>query len=69
MNAPINYQVVMIEVRSVYGVAKLYPANDAARTFAEIAGTKTLSPSVVRQIQSLGYEIVSIADADWRRAA
>ena len=69
MTSPITYQVAMIEVRSVYGQIKLYPANDIARTFAKIAGTTTLSRRAIQHIQNLGYEIVSLADADWRRAA
>ncbi|MFM2288826.1 MAG: hypothetical protein RL684_1969 [Pseudomonadota bacterium] len=33
--------------REVYGVVKWYPANDAARALAKIAGTKTLTEEVL----------------------
>ena len=38
---------LMVILKSVYGVPKLYPANDEARALAEIAGTKTLEPRVL----------------------
>ena len=50
-------QVVTVQVRSVYGNELVYPACRHAVLFAEIAGTKTLSESVLRRIRALGYEI------------
>ena len=48
---------LLIEVRSVYGNEMIYPANDAARTFAKIAGTKTLKRDTLKAAQSLGFTI------------
>lgn len=64
----LNYRVVEIEVRSVFGTVKCYPMNAAARTFAQIAGSTTLTRATLCMIESLGYEIVSMANADWRSA-
>ena len=44
-----------------------YPVNKVAVTFAAIAGTKTLSETVLNAAESLGYNIVVEAD-DWRNA-
>lgn len=48
---------VIIEIRSVYGNERIYPANDVADVFANIAGTKTLSRDVLKHAQNLGFEI------------
>lgn len=64
---PIN--AITIEVRNVYGQMKAYPVCERARSFAKIAGTSTLTRSVLREIQSMGFEVISLANADWRQAA
>ncbi len=48
---------IQITIRSVYGNDQAYPVCDAAKLFAEIAGSKTLTAGKLRQIQRLGYEI------------
>ena len=60
---------ITIEVKSVYGVLKIYPYCDMAKIFAEIAGTKTLTLAIVRKIERLGYQIWSVADTDYTKAA
>lgn len=57
---------ITIEVRSVYGTTKVYPACEKAKTFAQIAGTKTLSHFTLCAIESLGYTIVSTANTNWK---
>jgi hypothetical protein len=47
----------MVEVKDVYGQAKIYPVCMEAQIFAEIAGTKTLLPQDIKRIQMLGYEV------------
>lgn len=54
-------KVLMVKLQNVYGVQKIYPANDVAETFAKIAGTKTLSGAVVTYAAQLGYEIQEAA--------
>ena len=53
---------VQLKVKNNYGNQALYPHNEAARTFAKIAGTKTLTLDTVKQIMALGYEVEYIHD-------
>ena len=46
-----------IEIRNVYGEDKAYPAGPVARTFADIAGTKTLRIETLKLAKVLGYRI------------
>jgi hypothetical protein len=48
---------ITVEVRNVYGVVKYYPICERAKLFASIAGTVTLTPQALNQIQALGYTI------------
>ena len=50
-------QVLVIKIQIVYGGAKIYPVNEQAKIFAQIAGTKTLSSSNLAYAAKLGYEI------------
>ena len=67
-------QQLIVRVRSVYGVPNIYPVNDSAEAFARIAGTKTLSRSVLEEAERLGYSIVVEPEpipqsvAKWARA-
>lgn len=69
MQTPQPINAITVEVRNVYGTLKTYPVCERARSFAKIAGTSTLTRSVLREIAAMGFEIVSIANADWRQAA
>lgn len=48
---------LIVEIKNVYGNETIYPANDAAKVFAEIAGTKTLTRTTLKLAQKLGYAI------------
>jgi hypothetical protein len=48
---------ITVEARDVYGTTKYYPMCDRAKFFANIAGTKTLTPHSLEKIKALGYEI------------
>jgi hypothetical protein len=48
---------ITLEIRFNYGIQVLYPACDISKTFARIAGTKTLTVETVKLIQSLGYDV------------
>lgn len=50
-------QIVEVNLKSVYGETKAYPINEAAKIFADLAGTKTLTMQTLRKIRDLGYEI------------
>lgn len=54
------YRYVKIEVRTVYGNTTIYPVNDSAKLFAEIAGTKTLTNKTLALAERLGFNIVEV---------
>jgi D-alanyl-D-alanine carboxypeptidase len=52
---------IVVRLKDVYGNTLIYPANAAAEALAEIAGTKTLTPAVMRiAIEKLGMTSVVI---------
>jgi len=56
-----------IRIKEVYGKKMFYPVDKVAVTFATIAGTKTLSESVLKAAEGLGYNII-VESNDWRNA-
>jgi len=48
---------ILVVVKTVYGLRKIYPANDAAKAVAAIAGTKTLSVENLRCAKLLGHAV------------
>jgi hypothetical protein len=53
----VSQPTIQVEVRTVYGVDKVYPVCAAAECFAAIAGTTTLTVAVLQKILDLGYRI------------
>lgn len=58
---------VQIQIKTVYGNVTYYPVNDAAKRFAAIAGTKTLSVSTIKNIQALGFAVEYVDALDFAR--
>jgi hypothetical protein len=54
--------LISVQARAVYGGHLLYPANDAAKHLAAIAGTKTLSQRALAQATLMGATISIQAD-------
>lgn len=50
-------QKVLVKIKNVYGNELIYPANDTAKIFADIAGQVTLTRETLKNIKDLGYEI------------
>jgi len=48
---------ITVQIKSIYGVQAIYPACEASRLFADIAGTKTLTRAAVAKIKALGYAV------------
>jgi hypothetical protein len=48
---------IKVTIKDVYGEQKVYPSCDDAQRFANIAGTKTLTPTSIEMIKLLGYDI------------
>jgi hypothetical protein len=49
---------IQVEVKSIYGQEKIYPLCLAGETFAEIAGTKTLTTETIALAKRLGYQFI-----------
>ena len=58
---------ITVKIKNVYGEDKVYPACENSWRFAEIAGTKTLTPRTIRQIKAMGIS-VGIAQSQLERA-
>lgn len=58
---------VLIRAKCVYGENKYYPLCETSKLFAEIAGTKTLTPAVLGNIKALGYKL-TFEVTDWEAA-
>jgi hypothetical protein len=48
---------ITVELRDQYGTQVFYPICEKAKAFASIAGTKTLTPTVMNLISSLGITV------------
>ena len=57
---PITMEII-VKVKNVYGQEKVYPICEKAKTFARIAGTKTLTTETIGLIKSLGYTLTAQA--------
>ncbi len=47
-----------IKIKNVYGNELVYPADETAKKFADLLGTKTLPHWALCKIEALGYTIV-----------
>lgn len=52
---------IKITIKNVYGVEKAYPACAKALCFADMLGSKTLTPRNLSDIQRLGFEVDVVA--------
>ena len=50
-------KVLLVTIKNVYGTEMIYPANDAAHVFANIARQKTLSRDTLKNAKALGYDV------------
>lgn len=50
-------QTITIQIKNVFGTNKAYPVCNGAARFAAIAGTKTLSRTVLAHALALGFNI------------
>ncbi len=49
---------IYVRIDKVYGNTVLYPVCDKAKTFAKLAGTKTLASETVKHITALGFRVM-----------
>jgi hypothetical protein len=48
---------LIVEIKNIYGVNRIYPVCEKSKSFSRIAGLKTLQPTVIDEIKKLGYKI------------
>lgn len=48
---------ITVKITKNYGVEAIYPVDEAGRTFAQLAGTKTLTRATISLVKRLGYEV------------
>jgi len=48
---------ITVKIKNVYGNETIYPVCNIAKIFADMTDKKTLTPSVIRSINKLGYVI------------
>jgi len=54
---------ITVEIKDVYGKQVVYPVCDAAKAFAAIASTTTLTANAIKGIKALGY-IITVKQAE-----
>ena len=52
---------VIVRVREVYGVERIYPVNENAQRFADLTRKKTLDRADLHDIKALGFNVTSEA--------
>lgn len=48
---------LIVQIKNIYGVDRIYPVCEKSQIFARITGLKTLQPTVIKEIEKLGYEL------------
>jgi len=48
---------LIVQIKNIYGVNRIYPVCTKSHSFARIAGLKTLQQPVIDEIKKLGYKI------------
>lgn len=48
---------ITVEIKNQYGATVIHPVCEKAKTFAHIAGTKTLTSNAIQNIKSLGFTV------------
>ena len=56
MNNKLNNKLI-VQVKNIYGIDRIYPVCEKSKIFSRIAGLKTLQPTVIDEIKKLGYQI------------
>lgn len=50
-------QAILVEIKNVYGIEKIYPVCERAELFARMTGCKTLTEATIHYIKKLGYAV------------
>jgi len=49
-----------VSIKTVYGVERIYPMNDNARSITHLIGKKTFTREDIEVLKRLGFEIVQV---------
>lgn len=52
-----DYATIVVQIREVYGIERVYPVCEAATTFAQMKGQRTLTQRDIDHIKQLGYRV------------
>lgn len=52
----------LVKLGTQYGQRVIHPADETSRLFAELAGSKTLTPRTIELIKKLGYTVNVVQD-------
>lgn len=50
-------KVIKVKVKSLFGVDKIYPVDEASKLFCRLARTTTLTDEAIETIKALGYTV------------
>ncbi len=50
-------KTITVSIKNIYGRDVVYPICDDAKSFAQLAGTKTLTMDAIGHIKNLGYTV------------
>ena len=53
---------IQVQLKTIYGVQKIYPICDKAQTFAKMLGQTTLTQSDIAYIKQLGFTVEVVSD-------
>ena len=56
---------LIVKIKNIYGVNRIYPVCEKSQIFARITGLKTLQPTVIKEIEKLGYELETRGEKLW----
>lgn len=48
---------ITVQIKTVYGLDKIYPICEKAKLFAELSNCRTLTDAAIKHIKKLGYGI------------
>jgi len=48
---------ILVEIKSVYGTERIFPADENAKIFTQIIGQKTLSREHIELIKKRGFQV------------
>lgn len=48
---------ISVQIKTIYGNEKIYPACPKAETFCKLIGQKTLTEIDIKRIKELGFEV------------